>query len=360
MAVSTVRVDSTQAVTAARAHGLSSVTRGPGARPGTRLRRIGRIREKKVRDADQVRHDVVAVEAHPRQELVEHDQVLRDDGEQQRLEPGPRVRAGEQEREDPVEVDPAEVGAQPPAPPEAVGVGDVGEHHRPDEVDADADGARLGASAPARGGVAALVEGQRGVREDDEHEREQGLCDHVREPPADAAVDGEQPHVEGRQAREDPRDDGRDEEPLQQSRDRADGARAHHADAESQRQQRIDAFERGHRAVRAGDHAQRVELLLEDVARLLGPDAQFEPRTRRSSAISSSERPGTACSAMTKSSRDSCTTCPSSGARSAAARAARSLRRARAARTPGNRRKASSHGPSGRRVAGERGGAGIG
>ena len=101
------------------------------------------------------------------------------------------VEAGQGQHEDRVEVQAAEVGAQPPGAAEPVGVGDVGEERRPDQVDADADHAGPRAAVPAAGRVPALVEhgGDHGQAEHDEqvHRVAQDLL----EPPAQP-VDGEQ------------------------------------------------------------------------------------------------------------------------------------------------------------------------
>ena len=63
---------------------------------------------------------------------------------EQDLGRGGRVDAGQGQDEDQVEVQAAEVGAQPPGPAEPVGVGDVGEERGPHQVDADADPRRAG------------------------------------------------------------------------------------------------------------------------------------------------------------------------------------------------------------------------
>ena len=83
-----------------------------------------------VRHADQVAEDEIAVEADEREQLLQHLQVREGDDQEQELVRGGRVEAGQGQHEDQVEVQAAEVGAQPPGAAEPVGVGDVGEERR--------------------------------------------------------------------------------------------------------------------------------------------------------------------------------------------------------------------------------------
>src|SRR5205814_1042343 len=80
--------------------------------------------------------------ADERKELVHDLEVLNQDEEQQRLEPGREVGHCSGEDEDHVEVDAAEVGAQPAASAEPVGIRDIGVEGGPDDVDPGADAAR--------------------------------------------------------------------------------------------------------------------------------------------------------------------------------------------------------------------------
>src|SRR5690348_14254639 len=59
-----------------------------------------------------------------------------------------------------VEVEAAEIRAQPPALVQAVGIGDVGVEDWPDEIDPYAHHAGLRASIARSGGVPELMEGQ--------------------------------------------------------------------------------------------------------------------------------------------------------------------------------------------------------
>ena len=126
-----------------------------------------------------------------------------------------RVEDHQGQHEDGVEVQAAEVGAQPPGPGQPVGIGDVGEERGPDHVDADPDLAGPRAAVPAQGRVPALVEHCRdqGQAEHDEqvHRVAQGLLE-----PAAQPVDGERPPVQGRQGGDHGHHDGPPEQRRQQ------------------------------------------------------------------------------------------------------------------------------------------------
>ena len=158
---------------------------GPGLeRPGLRVRRAPRHEAaqggadplEEVGDAGQVGEHVVAVEAHERQQLAQHLQDLGRDQQQDGVVAGDPPDAHGDHRDDRVEVEAAEVGAQPAGPPEAVGVGDVGVERRPDEVEPGAHDAGRGAAAAGGGGVAELVEAGRedGDGEDGEQQARAG------------------------------------------------------------------------------------------------------------------------------------------------------------------------------------------
>ena len=80
--------------------------------------------------------------------------------------------AGDPYRDDRVEVEPAEVGAQSSAAAEAVGVGDVGVEGGPDEVKAETHDAGRRAAISRRRGVPELVEarGKHGDHEDQDQQ----------------------------------------------------------------------------------------------------------------------------------------------------------------------------------------------
>ena len=111
-----------------------------------------------VGDAGEVGQHVVAVEAEQRRELPDHLQHLGGDDQQDGVPAGEPPDAEGRQHHEGVEVEPAEVGAHPPAAAEAVAVGDVGVEGRPEQVDAEAHGARGGAAVARRGGVPELVE----------------------------------------------------------------------------------------------------------------------------------------------------------------------------------------------------------
>ena len=162
----------THTVTTMRAHGLSMLRLrvAPPPRQHAEQRRLDAGVE--VGNAGEVGEHVVAVEPHQRRELPEHLQDLRGDDQQQGVVPQPQPHAGDGDRDDRVEVQPAEVGAHPAAAAEAVGVGDVGVERRPDEVDAEAHHAGRRAAVSRRRGVPELVEARRqhGDREDQDQQ----------------------------------------------------------------------------------------------------------------------------------------------------------------------------------------------
>ena len=109
--------------------------------------------------------------------------------------PVARYAAEGQQREHDVEVDAAQVGAQPASPVESVGVADVGVERGPHDVEAGAHLAGSGAAVAAAGGVAEFVEAG---REDDQREEQQDGRRLVEQRSHAFAqtVAAEQPHVE--------------------------------------------------------------------------------------------------------------------------------------------------------------------
>ena len=91
-----------------------------------------------VGHADEIAHDVVAVEPDEWQELVERRRLGKNDEDEQRAKPGQDVRPGRDDDEDSVEIDPAQVAAQSPASVQPVGVREVGVEGWKREIDADA------------------------------------------------------------------------------------------------------------------------------------------------------------------------------------------------------------------------------
>ena len=125
-----------QAVITRQAARGEGAARRPGVAPlgegGAEHRRDA---GEEVGHADEVAQDEVPVKADKGQQLLEHLQVGDGDGQQHDLIGGERVAAEQPEHEDHVEVHAAEVGAETARPAEPVGVGDVGEERRPDQVD---------------------------------------------------------------------------------------------------------------------------------------------------------------------------------------------------------------------------------
>src|SRR5262249_27969811 len=149
-----------------------------------------------VRHADEIAEDEVAVEAHEREQLLQHLQVRDGDDEEQDLSRGGRVEAGQGQYEDQVEVQAAEVGPQAAGAAEPVGVGDVREEREPDQVDADADHARPRSAVAAADRVPAFVEDGRYHGEAENDQQVHRVAQDSLDPPAQPVGD-EQPVVDG-------------------------------------------------------------------------------------------------------------------------------------------------------------------
>ncbi len=190
-----------------------------------------------VRHPDQVREDVVAVEPHDGDELLDHLHVHDEDREQQDPVPGQLVAGAEQQQEQHVEVEPAEVGSHASRPAEPVGVGDVGEEGREHQIDPEADRARDRAAVPARRGVTELVEerpaGEQGV----EHEQLCRCGQQLLERRQQVGLE-DQHQVEGDPGKERRHHHGWQEEPAQSGGEDPDGPRREDGAAQRQRQQR--------------------------------------------------------------------------------------------------------------------------
>ena len=123
----TTSVLTTQVVTATRAHGLSWRDARVGSRPGHEAAERRHDAGEEVGHADEVADDVVAVEADPGDELVDDQAVLpATTTSSSGAKPVAAYGGHDGQREDPVEVDAAEVDAQSAGAAEAVRLGDVG------------------------------------------------------------------------------------------------------------------------------------------------------------------------------------------------------------------------------------------
>ena len=196
-----------------------------------------------VRHAGRVGEDVVAVGADHGREVLDDLQHLDRDQQQQRLDPGRQPHAERDHRDEGVEVDAAQVGAQAGAPRQPVGVGDVGVEGRPDEVDAGAHAAGLAAAVAAGRRVADLVEGRRGDRQAEDEQQQLGVLERLGGRRRDALVDQDEP-ADGEE-----RDHRREEHPgpeqqLERPRDRPGDLRVREEDLPAQRQQRVRARRR--------------------------------------------------------------------------------------------------------------------
>ena len=114
--------------------GLQGLRFGFGLAPAPRqqAQQRGPDALEQVRHARGVGQDVVAVEADQGQQLADHLQDLGDHHQQQRVEAGGPPDAHDGDGHDGVEVQPAEVGAEPAAAAQPVGIGDVRVEGRPD------------------------------------------------------------------------------------------------------------------------------------------------------------------------------------------------------------------------------------
>jgi len=210
-----------------------------------------------VRHTDEIADDVVAVQPKERRELPQRVHVDEEHGRHQHFDPGEGERRDQEQREEPVEVDPAQVGTQPPPAAQPVGVGHVREEGRPDQVHADADHARPRAAVAAGRRVAALVEQRAGEREADQHEdHRRGGQHHGGAVPR--AVPAEHPHVGGDQQGQQQGDRRRPEEHGEHPADPVHGRRGQQSTPAGEQEQRPRPRRRCG-AGRRGDQAERHE-----------------------------------------------------------------------------------------------------
>jgi hypothetical protein len=147
--------------------------------------------------------------------------VLEEGEDEDRLVARDEVHRCDPEGEERVEVDAAEIRAQPSGAVEAVGVGHVRVEGGPDDVDSGAHHAGLRASVARRRCVPDLVQGRPQHEQAEDHQQEQGVVDELARALRDA-VDEEEPDVEGDEPRDGGRDDGGEEERIEERRDRVD------------------------------------------------------------------------------------------------------------------------------------------
>ena len=165
----------THSVTTTRIHHLSWATRGSPHRVRPEGAEDGPDPREQVRHAGQVGQDVVSVEADQGQELPEHLDDLGRNDQQERIPAADPPDGSDRHGDDRIEVQPAEVRAQPSRTAEAVGVGHVGVERRPEQVQAAAHDAGLRTATSRRGRVAELVEPGRKDRDGDHEQQELGL-----------------------------------------------------------------------------------------------------------------------------------------------------------------------------------------
>ena len=197
--------------------------------------------------------------------------VLDDDEQEQRFPPGEQVEAHRPHDHHDVEVDAAQVGAEPAPPVEAVGVGDVGVEGGPGQVQAAAHPPGLGAAVATAGGVPHLVEGGR-QHKGREHEQEDGRLVEGLAGRLGHAVLEEQPVVGEHQADEGGEDQRREEEGPERRAESAGDALGDHRVAELQGEEGIELLDLGVRAVGARHQPQGPELGVDQGAHVVGGD----------------------------------------------------------------------------------------
>ena len=215
-----------------------------------------------VGDARQVRQHVVAVEPQERQQLLRHLQDLDGDQQQERFPPrGPPPHEGEH-RDDRVEVQAAEVGAEAAAPVEPVAVGDVGEERRPHQVETGAHHAGIGAAVASRRCVPELMEAT-GEHRDDEHEHQEvRALERVVRRGAEPALE-EDPAHDRDEAEHHHRDDQRPEQHPERVGQPTGRAGVGDGEPRLEAQQRVGPLELGVRAVGRPDQAERAQVLVD-------------------------------------------------------------------------------------------------
>ncbi len=185
---------------------------------------------------------MVAVEAQQRQQLPDHLQDLGGHDQQDRVPAGQPPDREHREDDEGVEVQPAEVGPDPPGPAEAVAVGDVGVEGRPEEVEAEPHGTGGRSAVARRRGVAELVEAGRQHGEDDDGEEQRRVAERLgrrrREP-----LGEQHPAGDRAERQHDRHDDQRREQDGERRRQPAGDARVGHDAAELQREQRVGPAE---------------------------------------------------------------------------------------------------------------------
>ena len=183
--------------------------------------------------------------------------------QQQRSESGGEVGGSDGQDEQAVEVDAAEVGAQPAGPREPVGVGDVGVEGWPGDVDAGAHLSGVSPTGAQAAGVPRLVERGTGQHQA-EHHQEQVRLVHRRAGALPDAVDEEEPDVEGHECGEHDDDDPGREQRCEQSGDGVDHALRNDTCTHPQREEGIAGRDLGVGTVGRGGQPGAAQLGVDD------------------------------------------------------------------------------------------------
>ena len=225
-----------------------------------------------VGDPGQVGEQVVAVEAQQRQQLLHHLQGLGRDQQQQGVPPGGVPPAEGEHHDQGVEVQAAQVGADPAAASEPVAVGDVGVEGGPHQVQAGSHDAGFGAAVAGGRGVAELVEpaGEHGHRE---HQQQQlGTLEGVVGGRGQALLEEHPPGHRQEGEGHDRHQDRAEQEPERVG-EPVGGARVGDGELELEPQQRVGPLQRRVGAVGEPDQSQGAQVLIDQPGDHLGGDA---------------------------------------------------------------------------------------
>ncbi|CAH0326686.1 hypothetical protein SRABI128_05498 [Microbacterium sp. Bi128] len=218
---------------------------------------------------------MVAVEADQRHQLPDHLQDLGDHHQQQRIEAGGPPDAHDRDGHDGVEVQSAEVRAQPAAAPQPVGIRDVGIEGRPHQIQAGPHGAGGGSAAAGGGGVAELMETGREHRDHQDQKHQAGVGEGLMRCRCQT-LDHQHPPARGQEGRGHSHHDQGVEQRGERRGDLPGAVRIGHRVPEAHTQQRVRFLYRGLGAVRQLQEAEGEQLGSDQGADVLGTDEPSE------------------------------------------------------------------------------------
>lgn len=234
---------------------------------------------------------MVAVEAHHGRQLTEHLQDLGRDDQQQGVVAQPPPEGRDADRDYRVEVEPAEVGAHPPGPAEAVGVGDVGVEGGPHEVEPDAHHSGCGPAVPRCRRVPELVEarGQDGHGED--QDQQPGTLERVVGRRGQPLLEEDPPAHDGERSQH-RYDDPRPEQDAERVGEATGPLRIGHRVAKAQSEQRVALLEHGLATVCPHQQTERTQLLVDQVVDVVGAHRPAGRLRHRSGDVGGTLVPG--------------------------------------------------------------------